>query len=501
MERSQKKIIIIGAGLGGLSAAAMLGSAGYRVDIHEKNSHAGGKLNEHRQDGFSFDLGPSILTLPHIFERLFTPSGRVMRDYIPLRPLRPHWRNFFEDGTVVDLEPGAAGRETIRQQFGERCARRVERFLEYSSRQYDLISRGYFEQGADTFRELRRCYSWKEILFRLDFLHTMHGAAASRIREPHLRNIFDFFIKYVGSSAYRAPGFMNLMPTIQYRWDLWYVDGGMYNIARGILKLLEELGVTLHLNSTVTEILVNKSTATGIRTADGREHGADAVISNMEVLPACRELLNLPEQITAPLEKKFEPACSGLVLDIGIKRQYPQLAHHNFFFSGNQKEHFASVFEKHRIPEDPTLYVVCAARTDPSVAPAGCDSIKILPHIPWLDPASPPDPALYRALRDRVLNKMERMGLKGLKQNIISEHMWTPYEIEKNYRSNRGSIYGVVSDRRKNMAFKFPKRSAFARNLYFAGGSVNPGGGMPMVLLSGQHCARLVREQFETRDR
>lgn len=497
MEKKQKRVIIVGAGLGGLSAAALLGSAGYTVDIHEKNSHAGGKLNELKQDGFTFDLGPSILTLPHCFERLFSASGRVMRDYIPLRPLRPHWRNFFEDGTVVDLAPGAAGRELIKRQFGERAARRVERFLDYSSGQYDIIARGYFEQGLDTFREFRSYYSWKEILFKLDFLRSMHRGVAGRIKDPYLRDIFDFFIKYVGSSARRAPAFMNLMPTIQYRWDLWYVDGGMYNIARGLVKLLEELGVTIHLNSEVAEITVENSTATGIRTADGLEIQADAVISNMEVLPAYRELLNLPEDFTAPLEKKFEPACSGLVLDIGVKKRYPRLAHHNFFFSGDQKEHFASVFEKHRIPDDPTLYVVCASRTDPSVAPDGCEAIKILPHIPWINPDNPPDPALYRKLRDRILAKMERIGLSGLRDNIISEHMWTPYDIEKNYRSNRGSIYGIVSDRRKNMAFKFPKKSSVADNLYFAGGSVNPGGGMPMVLLSGQHCARLVQEQLE----
>ena len=215
----------------------------------------------------------------------------------------------------------------------------------------------------------------------------------------------------------------------------------------------------------------------------------------MEVIPAYEKLLKEDESFLKELEK-FEPACSGLVLHIGTNRPFPQLAHHNFFFAGDQEKHFRYVFEEGKIPEDPTLYVVAPSRTDPSVCPEGCDNIKILPHIPYLKKSGNPSHDDYVALRNRILDKMERVGLKGLKESIITEDMWTPVDIQKRYYSNGGSIYGVVSDRKKNFALKCPKKSSKYENLFFTGGSVNPGGGMPMVVLSGQKAADIIDKKF-----
>ena len=190
--------------------------------------------------------------------------------------------------------------------------------------------------------------------------------------------------------------------------------------------------------------------------------------------------------------EKFEPACSGLVLELGLDRKYPQLAHHNFFFSANQREHFHTVFRKRQLPPDPTIYLVAASKTDPTVAPAGCDGLKILPHIPYIDDDNPLTREDYMAFKERVLIKLERMGLTNLRQHVVFEHCWTPHDIRKQYYSNKGSIYGVVSDRFKNLAFKAPKQSTKYPNLFFVGGSVNPGGGMPMVVLCGQNVAKSV---------
>lgn len=187
--------------------------------------------------------------------------------------------------------------------------------------------------------------------------------------------------------------------------------------------------------------------------------------------------------------EKFAPACSGIVIHLGTKKRYPALAHHNFFYSANQHKHFRTVFHERKLPDDPTLYVVAPTRTDPSKAPEGCDNIKILPHIPPLEDGSGITHDDYLALRDRVLAKMERMGFEDLRANIITEDLLTPVDIERMYRSNRGSIYGVVTDWKKNHGFKAPKTSRKYRNLYFCGGSVNPGGGMPMAILSGQKVA------------
>jgi diapolycopene oxygenase len=214
----------------------------------------------------------------------------------------------------------------------------------------------------------------------------------------------------------------------------------------------------------------------------------------MEVVPASEQLLHEPQSRMKKLEK-FEPACSGIVLHLGLDREYPQLAHHNFFYSAHQHEHFDRVFHEKLLPDDPTIYLVAPSRTDPTQAPAGCENIKILPHIPYLNDKHPYTREDCVALKELCLDKLERMGLTGLRKHIVVEDFWTPFDIEERYLSNRGSIYGVVSDRTKNFAFKAPKRSAYYDNLFFVGGSVNPGGGMPMVTLCGQHVARLVQEQ------
>jgi diapolycopene oxygenase len=490
-----KKVIVIGAGLGGISVALALALRGYAVQVFEKNRHVGGKLNVLKEQGYTFDMGPSILTLPHIFERVFEAAGRKMQDYVPLRPLRPHWRNFFEDGTTIDLfpEPERMAEEAVR--VGEE-PRAVEDFLAYSAKLYDLVNRGYFEQGLDTAHEFASYYGLAAFP-QFDLLHSMHGRNRRFFKTGYFTDIFDFFIKYVGSSAYRAPAFMNCLPTIQFRYDLWYVMGGLYGLAEGLQTLMQELGIEVNLEAEVTQITCCPGTRTvsGVRLKSGEAVTADRVVSNMEVIPAYGKLLGEEPRMLAKLQKRFEPACSGLVVDIGLDCKYPQLAHHNFFFSGSQKKHFHDVFQKKVLPHDPTIYLVAASQTDPSVAPEGCDGLKILPHIPHLDPAHPVSDEDYHALKERVYDKLERMGLQDLRRHIVYEHVWTPRDIERMYYSNRGSIYGVVSDRFKNLAFKAPKKSRTYEGLYFVGGSVNPGGGMPMVFLCGQNTARLIARE------
>ena len=223
---------------------------------------------------------------------------------------------------------------------------------------------------------------------QFDLLRSMHGAVASHFGTRYFRDIFDYFIKYVGSSAYRAPAFLNSIPTIQFRHDLWYVQGGLYNIARGLQRFVNELGIALHLRHEITEIRRRHGRVTGV-VANGVFHAADVIVSNMEVVPAYRELIQEDEAFVSRLEKKYEPTCSGLVIDVGLDHQYPQLAHHNFFFSADQRANFESVFQKHAMPDDPTIYVVAASKSDSSVAPPGCDCLKILPHIPHISDTAP----------------------------------------------------------------------------------------------------------------
>ena len=490
MKRS--KVAVIGAGLGGLSAAISLRAAGYDVEVFEKNDRIGGKLNLLEKDGYTFDLGPSIFTLPQFFEDLFKRAGKKMEDYVQLDAVTPHWRNFFEDGTTVDLyqENDLMKKELTKLPGNpEDHWNELEGFLDYARQQYQIVNDGYFSKGLDNLWEFIRHYGLKLLGGQIDYKTTMAQSIASRLSDPKLRLIFEYFIKYVGSSALQAPGYMNLMPIIQFDYGLWYVRGGMYELANGLGKLMDEMEIPVHLGANAQEITKSGKTVTGITLANGQSHSADIIVSNMEVIPAYRNLLKEPVAFTDKLDGKFAPACSGIVLHLGTNKPFQQLAHHNFFFSENQHKHFETVFEKQDLPEDPTLYVVAPTRTDPSKAPEGGDNIKILPHIPPLREDSGVTHEDYVALKERCLDKMERCGITGLRDSIVVEDLLTPVDIEKMYRSNRGSIYGVVTDWKRNYGFKAPKTSTRYNNLYFTGGSTNPGGGMPMVILSGQKCA------------
>lgn len=499
MSRSTPHVVVIGAGLGGLSAAISLKAEGCSVEIVEKNERIGGKLNVREIDGFGFDLGPSILTLPKIFEDLFRRAGRRMADYVELEPVTPHWRNVFEDGLVLDLyqEPDAMKRE-LEKLDGDAEAHWADfqRFLEYGRGQYRLVEEGYFARGLDNTREMIRHYGLWGLFRGMDWKHTMAGSIERHFRSEHLRRIFEYFIKYVGSSALDAPGYMNMMPLIQFDHGLWYVKGGMYRLAEGLEKLLVDLGIPVRLNTGVRVIEKRGKRVTGVRLEDGGRLEADYVVCNMEVIPAMKHLLGeSPKELKR--YERFAPACSGLVIHLGTDRVYPQLAHHNFFYSQDQHKHFNTVFRKGELPEDPTIYLVAPTRTDPNKAPEGRDNLKILPHIPPIDPDRPLTRDDYLGLRDRVMDKLERMGLEDLRKHIVVEDMLTPPDIERMYGSNRGAIYGVVSDWKLNKAFKAPKQSRKYRNLFFAGGSVNPGGGMPMAVLGGCRAAERLMAEAE----
>ncbi len=484
-----RKVIVVGGGLGGIGAAVSLAAAGFRVELYEKNAHLGGKLNLLARDGFLFDLGPSILTMPEVFERLFARAGKRMADYVSIRELRPHWRNFFEDGRVIDLYPGAE--ETVAKNEGltARDGEQLARFLEYSRGLYEATARGYFDKGIDTFWGMVKFHGLKAFS-EFDVLATVDKGVRKRVDNPYLRDILNFFIKYVGSSPYDAPAVLNLMPYVQSRFGLWYVDGGLFNLARGLARLAADAGVAVFTGAEVVKLAARGGAIEAAVLADGSRREADVFVSNMEVIPAYARLLEENRAFLARYDR-FEPACSGLVLHLGVDQEYPQLAHHNFFFSRDPRRHFATVFREKRLPEDPTIYLVAPARTDRTQARPGCENIKILPHIPYLQDA-PFAREEYLALRTRVLEKLERMGLSDLRRHIIVEDMWTPEDIRDRYYSNRGAIYGVVSDKWKNFGLKAPKRSEKYGNLFFAGGSVNPGGGMPMALLSGQQAADMI---------
>jgi len=488
-------IVVIGGGLGGLSAAISLAQSGYGVSVFEKNDHLGGKLNRLEKDGFGFDLGPSILTMPHIFDRLFERSGKKLTDYVPIKRLDHEWRSFFADGTVLDLYNDLKDMDKKNESLTSKDIKEYQTFLEYAKKLYDKTEEGYFNKGLDTMKEILSEHGFISAMKDFDYAHTMSDGIDKRVSNPHLRDMLKYFIKYVGSSADDAPAILNVLPYVQHSQGLWYVEGGMHKLGVGLIALAEEVGVQLHTNTEVTAIITEgKDTVSGVELANGEQVFADRVVSNMEVIPTYRKLMTVDTSTINKLEKVFEPAASGLVLHLGVNKEYPQLAHHNFFFSNDSEENYNTVFQKHELPDDPTIYLVNSNKTDPSQTPAGHENIKILPHIPYIQD-EPFTDEQYAAFKERVLIKLEDMGLTNLREHIVVEDQWTPVDIERMYYSNRGAIYGVVSDRKKNKGFKHPKKSDLFNGLYFVGGSVNPGGGMPMVTLSGQQVDQLITEE------
>lgn len=500
----KKKILIIGGGLGGLSAAISLKkNPKYDVTIIEKNPHLGGKLNYVEKEGFSFDLGPSIYTMPHIFDRLFTMHGKKREDYYQIQPVRPHWRNFFEDGTTIDLEPNIDQMKNPPSSLSSHDLEDLRSFLSYSKSLYHLSDETYFKHQSEKVLDVARYYNPFTFLLKSDYFSTMDQGVRKRVKNPYMVDILNFFVKYVGSSPYDAPAILNLLPYVQWEFDLWYVTGGLYNLARGLEKLIDELGIKVMKNTEVVDVERSekgiqalkirthsspeeKNTETSKESYDIQTVSCDLVVSNMEVIPFYERITKEPSLRIQPYRDKYGPACSGFALHLGLDRKYKNLRHHNFFFAESGKKHFDYIFHTRGLTDDPTIYLVAPMKTDPDQGPEGGEVIKILPHIPVVDPENPFTEEDYETYKNHVLNKLERMGLTDLRKHIVTEELWTPEIIQDRYYSNQGAIYGVVSDKKTNKGFKTPKRSAFYDNLFFVGGSVNPGGGMPMVVLSGQ---------------
>lgn len=491
----QRKIAVIGGGLGGISAAVSLKQKGFDVTVYEKNSHIGGKLNRHEQDGFGFDLGPSLLTMPDIFRRLFEASHVDMTDYVEIEEIELQWRAFFgEKNKVIDWYGDINHIKSANPFLQHTDIKDIESFLKYSKKLNDVTKSGYFDAGLDNLKEIIHFHGPLSALKDFDYFHTMQSAINKRINDRDLRDMLGYFIKYVGSSAYDAPAILNMLPYMQYEQGAWYVKGGLHHLSAGIVRLAEEIGVNICTGIEVKTVITDDSDRIkNIVLNDGSVIPVDYVVSNMEVIPFYKKVLDRPVKNLPELEKKYPPASSGLVLHVGVKGHYRQLKHHNFFFSNDSKKNYKTVFKDNQLPEDPTIYLVNTNKTDTSQAPEGFENLKILPHIPNLKNTNFTK-ADYLEFRERVLIKLENMGLKDLRKNIVTEYLLTPHDIEQMYHSNHGAIYGTLSDRKVNKGFKHPKHSEEINNLYFVGGTVNPGGGMPMVTLSGQQVAKMIAE-------
>ncbi|MFC4775250.1 phytoene desaturase family protein [Paenibacillus sp. GCM10023252] len=492
---NKKKVIVIGAGLAGLSAAIRLRADGHEVIVLEKNERAGGKLNIREGMGYTFDTGPSILTMPWVLEQLFASAGRELEDYMKLVRVEPQWRAMYEDGRIIDLLGDLPDMLSQISDVSPRDRDQFLNYLNYCRKQYELSMKSFYSRSLSGLTDLRQQHTFGELL-AMEPLKSMAQVTEQHIAHPQLRQLFNFFIMYVGSSPYAAPAVLSQLIYVQMGLGIYFVEGGMYNIARGMLRLLDELGVEVRTSSEVLDVLMEGGRAAGVRLANGEIRG-DIIVSNLEAIPAHQSILSGHPQSEIMVQKlhKFEPSVSGHVMLLGVNRQYEQFKHHNFLFSEQPEREFNDMFVRKTPTLDPTVYVGISSKTDAAQAPDGKENWFVLTHVPPLRDGESWEP--YReTYRELVLNKLERMGAVGLRSHIEWEHSFIPDDLRSLYGANGGSIYGVVTDRKLNGGFKIPARSPMVDNLYFVGGSTHPGGGVPMVTLSGQLAADLIREDL-----
>ncbi|MGI8316439.1 phytoene desaturase family protein [Halobacillus mangrovi] len=492
----QKTAIVVGAGLGGMSAAIRLTADGYNVKLIEKNSNLGGKLNRREGEGFTFDTGPSILTMPWVLEQLFESVHRRLEDYITVERVEPQWRTFFEDGTQLDVTSDLPTMLEEMAKVTERPNRKLTDFLSYSQDMYALCMKSFYKYSIEDLKDLKSHHKLKELL-QMDPMSTVAKSTHKHFDNKYLEQLFNFFVMYVGSNPYSSPAILNQLVYVQLGLGIHYVKGGMYQIAEAMGRLMDELRVEVQLNTPVKQFVVEGDSVIGVETEDGTVHEADVVVSNLEAIPAYRRLAPNTSKVkkeTKNLEKKFDPTVSGLVLLLGTDKKFENLKHHNFFFSEDPEKEFKQIFDQGKPADDPTIYIGISARSDETQAPAGKDNLFVLTHVPPLSNKKR-KPIDWDQYRETVLNKLERMGMTGLRDSIEFEYRFTPEDLESLYGPNGGSIYGIAADKKTNGGFKVPSKSQVYNGLYFVGGSTHPGGGVPMVTLSGQLTADLIKEQ------
>ena len=475
-----KKVLVVGAGLGGLAAAIRLARAGHAVEVWEKNGEAGGKLKEFRQDGFSWGTGPSLLTMPYVLRELFAAAGERMEDHLELVRLESACRYFWTDGTVVDEN------EAFWQQP------EVARFLDYAKGIYELSGEAYLNRPPGDFWKaftLRNLGKLRHI-GKVATFRTLAEEVQRRFSDPHLRQIFLRFATYNGSSPYLTPATFNIIPYVEAEFGAWYVRGGMPKIAEELVALAQRLGVTLHYHTTAMAWHENEATS-----QDGCRLQVDNLICNGDVLSARTGFLSgLFSQ--KDREKALRPALStsGFILFLGVRGVDPRLGHHNILFSDDYPTEFAEIHERKSNPSEPTIYIAVSSRTDPGHAPEGHDNYFILINAPARDPQQPWTYAETKAYRDLVLQRLERFGFKDMNERIVTESIFTSTDFAARDLAWHGSLYGWASHSIGTSLFRPQLRAPGVRNVYFAGGTTHPGGGIPLVLLSGKMVADLIQQ-------
>jgi diapolycopene oxygenase len=497
---------VIGGGLGGLAAACTLAARGHEVILFEKNEWLGGKAAVLEEAGFRFDMGPTILTVPRVLARVFAEAGRRLEDELALVRLDPQWRCFFEDGSTLDLREDVAAMRRELETFAAAgdAPQGYAEFLQVSQRLHEVSERFFFWKPVESLRDtmdLRRNLSAATLadVMSLRMGATVAATVRRRVRDSRVAQMLDHFIQYVGSSPYGAPAVLCAIAHMQVGDGVWYPKGGTRAVPAALSRLAEQLGVAIRTGADVRRLLIGDGRVQGLEMADGERIALGAVVSNMDAVRTYQELVGGAPAASFARGRRREPACSGVVLYLGLDRGYEHLQHHNFVFSRDAEEEFDWIYHRGEPAPDPTCYLAAPARTEPGVAPPGGESLYVLVHTPYLRPHHDWH-AMLPGYRRIILDKLARTaGLRDLERRIVVERTLTPQDIHDRYRVLNGAIYGLASHGRILGAFKPGNRSRQVGGLYLAGGAAHPGPGMPMVLMSGWIAADALDQDLRRR--
>jgi len=499
---------VVGAGLGGLSAAVRLALAGFQVEVFESAAGPGGKAAERRLGGFRFDSGPSLVTLAEVWDDLFAAAGKRRQDYLRLSRLDPVSEAFWPEGRLtVPGRPAALAEAFARKGWAEESA--VKDYLDQGRALWELAGPLFLHRSLHDGATWRSPATWATLLKagRLDAGRSLRYRIDQKFTDPKVRQFFGRYATYNGSDPRRLPATFAMIPWVEFGLGAWSADDGIHAIPQAMAKLATELGVRFHYSAPVEAVVHQGGRIRGVRLAgDPTPVAAEVVVGNADVGPLYGLLEaggRLPAAAAAWRRRyrRGEPSTAGVVFLWGIAREHPELRLHNLFFSPDHDAEFDALFGR-RLPDDPTVYVNITSKTTPLDAPPGQENWFALvnaPHDPGPDRIAG-GPALDR-LREATLHRIEANLGRPVRQHIVQEAILTPADLEASTGSPGGSLYGLASHRALAAFDRHPNRAPGFRGLYVCGGSAHPGGGMPLAVLSGQIAADLAARDFAIRRR